>query len=98
MPKCCFISFLLFVNDVKYAYYILSFSFLEFFHLIILYNYSSCQCFTLFISLYFQKSRIILYMRYRMEDIKHLLGQNIKKLRVRKGLSQQELAELVNID
>lgn len=33
-----------------------------------------------------------------MEDIKHLLGQNIKKLRIKKGFSQQELAELVNID
>lgn len=33
-----------------------------------------------------------------MEDIKHLLGQNIKRLRVKKGLSQQKLAELVNID
>lgn len=33
-----------------------------------------------------------------MEDIKHLLGQNIKRLRIKKGFSQQELAELVNID
>lgn len=33
-----------------------------------------------------------------MEDIKHLLGKKIKELRKVQGLSQQQLAELANID
>ena len=33
-----------------------------------------------------------------MESIKHLLGQKIKELRIKKGFSQQYLAELSNID
>lgn len=33
-----------------------------------------------------------------MQDIKHLLGQKIKDLRIKRGYSQQKLAELINID
>ena len=33
-----------------------------------------------------------------MKEIKHLLGQRIKELRNKRGLSQQQLAEIVNID
>ena len=33
-----------------------------------------------------------------MENIKKLLGLKIKKLRIKQGLSQQSLAELINID
>ncbi len=33
-----------------------------------------------------------------MEEIKYLLGLKIKELRNKKGLSQQQLAELINID
>jgi len=33
-----------------------------------------------------------------MKDLKSLLGRRIKELRNKKGLSQQELAEMVNID
>ena len=33
-----------------------------------------------------------------MKEIKHLLGLKIKELRNKKGLSQQQLAELINID
>lgn len=33
-----------------------------------------------------------------MKDIKQLLGQKIKELRKNQGLSQQQLAELANID
>jgi len=33
-----------------------------------------------------------------MEEIKYLLGLKIKELRNKKGLSQQKLAELINID
>lgn len=33
-----------------------------------------------------------------MNDIKYYLGQRIKELRKIKGLSQQELAEIANID
>ncbi len=33
-----------------------------------------------------------------MEEIKYLLGLKIKELRSKKGLSQQQLAELINID
>lgn len=32
-----------------------------------------------------------------MEDIKKLLGKRIKELRLKKGLSQEQLAELVDI-
>ncbi|MDO5437508.1 MAG: helix-turn-helix transcriptional regulator [bacterium] len=33
-----------------------------------------------------------------MDDIKHLTGKRIRELRLSKGLSQEKLAELVNID
>ncbi|MBR1942768.1 helix-turn-helix transcriptional regulator [bacterium] len=33
-----------------------------------------------------------------MNEIKYLLGLKIKELRNKKGLSQQQLAELINID
>jgi len=33
-----------------------------------------------------------------MKEIKYLLGQRIKKLRINRGYSQQQLAELINID
>ncbi|MBR1907526.1 helix-turn-helix transcriptional regulator [bacterium] len=33
-----------------------------------------------------------------MKEIKYLLGQKIKKLRISRGYSQQQLAELINID
>ena len=33
-----------------------------------------------------------------MKSIKHLLGLKIKELRIRRGLSQQQLAEMINID
>lgn len=33
-----------------------------------------------------------------MKEIKQLLGKRIKELRLAKGLSQQQLAELINID
>lgn len=33
-----------------------------------------------------------------MKDIKYLLGLKIKELRNKKGYSQQQLAELINID
>ena len=33
-----------------------------------------------------------------MENIKKLLGLKIKELRIKQGLSQQQLAELINID
>ena len=33
-----------------------------------------------------------------MENIKKLLGLKIKELRIKQGLSQQQLAEIINID
>ena len=33
-----------------------------------------------------------------MNNLKHLLGLRIRELRGKKGLSQQELAEMINID
>ena len=33
-----------------------------------------------------------------MKSVKDLLGKKIKELRIKKGLSQQQLAELINID
>ena len=33
-----------------------------------------------------------------MKEIKYLLGQKIKELRNKRGLSQQQLSELINID
>ena len=33
-----------------------------------------------------------------MKNIKHLLGIKIKELRIKQGLSQQQLAEMINID
>ena len=33
-----------------------------------------------------------------MENLKKLLGQKIKETRCKRGLSQQQLAELINID
>lgn len=33
-----------------------------------------------------------------MKDIKNLLGQRIKDLRIKRGYSQQQLSELINID
>lgn len=33
-----------------------------------------------------------------MDNIKHLLGIKIKDLRIKRGLSQQQLAEIINID
>lgn len=33
-----------------------------------------------------------------MDDIKKLLGKKIKDIRIKKGLSQEELAEIVNLD
>ncbi len=35
---------------------------------------------------------------YYMNDIKKLLGRRIKELRVKQNLSQEQLAELVNLD
>ena len=33
-----------------------------------------------------------------MDDIKKLLGKKIKELRLKKGLSQEQLAELIDLD